>query len=276
MSLLHDEPLLTIEESGDSGEVPIPPAPPRERGRSKRWWIVGLVLAAFLLGGGLWWLLDSTVPASDHDDAIADRDAAEAALAESEATLAESEQALADSNASLSNAERALAGSRTELSKAEDEIAAIGTELTGVQETVAAYEEGITEFWAMALSEGAGFDREIAHCVAEEMVARDGPATVEVFSDLALAGSGAMPSMQFMGGLMGAMDACGLDANDFGPAVSAELLQQLRTECAAGSGSACDDLYYASSMGSEDELFGATCGERFTIEEAPAFCAGNM
>lgn len=39
-----------------------------------------------------------------------------------------------------------------------------------------------------------------------------------------------------------------------------EDLAQYRTDCAAGDMDACDDLYYNSDIGSDDEDFGATCG----------------
>ena len=53
------------------------------------------------------------------------------------------------------------------------------------------------------------------------------------------------------------------------------LLDALYDECAAGSGSACDDLFFGSPSGSEYESFGGTCGERFP-EETSFDCEGNM
>lgn len=41
-------------------------------------------------------------------------------------------------------------------------------------------------------------------------------------------------------------------------------------QCEAGAMQACDDLYQESPVGSEYELFGATCGARFL--DPPEFC----
>jgi len=44
-------------------------------------------------------------------------------------------------------------------------------------------------------------------------------------------------------------------------------LASLRTACAAGDAQACDSLWAQSPVGSEDELFGATCGGRLEPED---------
>ena len=41
---------------------------------------------------------------------------------------------------------------------------------------------------------------------------------------------------------------------------TAEELAQYRADCSSGDMEACDDLYYNSEFGSDDETFGATCG----------------
>lgn len=43
---------------------------------------------------------------------------------------------------------------------------------------------------------------------------------------------------------------------------SGKELSTLREECAAGDMMACDQLYFEAPLGSEDEAFGNTCGER--------------
>lgn len=53
------------------------------------------------------------------------------------------------------------------------------------------------------------------------------------------------------------------------------VLDALYDECAAGSGSACDELFFGAPSGSEYESFGSTCGERFP-EETSSDCEGNM
>jgi len=42
-------------------------------------------------------------------------------------------------------------------------------------------------------------------------------------------------------------------------------LDALWDDCEAGSGSACDDLYFQSALGSEYEAFGNTCGNRMEL-----------
>ncbi|MGE3359210.1 MAG: hypothetical protein AB7O92_21505, partial [Acidimicrobiia bacterium] len=51
-----------------------------------------------------------------------------------------------------------------------------------------------------------------------------------------------------------------------------EDLSELRDDCADGDMEACDDLYYDSPVGSDDEAFGETCGRRHTNIE-PGTCA---
>ena len=51
------------------------------------------------------------------------------------------------------------------------------------------------------------------------------------------------------------------------------LLDQLADECAGGFGVSCDALFWVSPIGSEYELFGATCGYRFD-ESYAGSCAG--
>jgi hypothetical protein len=73
-------------------------------------------IAALLIGGGVWWLLGSTVPQGDYDDRAADLAAAEARLVDADAALAAEEatgaltrSALATTEDQLSIAERDLA-----------------------------------------------------------------------------------------------------------------------------------------------------------------------
>ena len=85
MSMLHEEPVPTAPEQvlGRSS----PATPP-----VRRWsWLVAvLVIAALLITGGVWLLLDSTVPESEYNDVVTELDATEEALAR----LTESEAAL--------------------------------------------------------------------------------------------------------------------------------------------------------------------------------------
>jgi hypothetical protein len=51
-------------------------------------------------------------------------------------------------------------------------------------------------------------------------------------------------------------------------------LDELWDDCEAGNGEACDLLYETAPYGSDYEEFGLTCGNRFTIADAPV-CAST-
>ncbi len=96
MSIVHEEPVRTAPEQVSGRSSPVTPSADRRRWR---WLVAALVVAAMVIGGGLWWLLDSTVPVSDYDDVLAELAATEEALAHSrtdllmeQATTAELEQ----------------------------------------------------------------------------------------------------------------------------------------------------------------------------------------
>jgi hypothetical protein len=193
--------------------------------------IVGSVVVALLFAGGVLWLLDSTVPASEYDEVVAALDSAaeeidesqrslaetqrsleesQRSLEESQRSLEESERARAESDAALSRSRQALAESERSLSEAENELLAADKEVAAAHDTVAAYEDGTVEFWTLVLAEG-GFDDGAAGCVARAMVDNRGPATLAVFAEFALAGDDAIPPV----GFQGAMDDCGVSPGDF-------------------------------------------------------------
>lgn len=53
-------------------------------------------------------------------------------------------------------------------------------------------------------------------------------------------------------------------------------LDALWDSCEAGDNDACDDLFFDSPVGSGYEEFGATCGQRFALSDAPIFCAESQ
>lgn len=81
MTSLHEEPVRTIRDEGPPGPV----HGKRAAGR-RRWpWLVAMIgVVALLMAGGVWWLHDSTVPASDYDDVVAELDATNEALERAE------------------------------------------------------------------------------------------------------------------------------------------------------------------------------------------------
>jgi hypothetical protein len=63
------------------------------------------------------------------------------------------------------------------------------------------------------------------------------------------------------------------DADTYG---DSSVLDELWDRCEAGSGEACDDLYWDSPIGSEYEDFGNTCGRRYPAYDVPFSCAEEM
>jgi hypothetical protein len=58
---------------------------------------------------------------------------------------------------------------------------------------------------------------------------------------------------------------------DVPPSIDDSELEDLADECFDGSGSACDELFFAAESGSEAEDYGNTCGGRF--DGSPGLCA---
>lgn len=273
MSLIHEGPeTQPLDTQADEFQRLVEPlAPPAAPEAPKRWplLVVATVIVAVVIVGGVWWLLSSTVSQNDYDEVVGE-------LTATELALEESEQALSGSDAALSSAQQWLEETERALAIAENDVASAEADLSDAVETVAAYEEGTIAFWALVLEQGVGFDVEDADCIATEIVSSGGPETMAVFSEFALSGADAVPPLTFMGGVFDAMGACGVAGPDVPPTASEAEPQALRDECATGSGAACDALYFSSPLGSDDELFGATCGGRYTLDEAPPLCEGAI
>jgi hypothetical protein len=84
MTSLREDPVRTTHDRAFERTVRDRP-PGGDRRRSRLAAVIGVV--ALLLAGGVWWLLDSTVPASDYDDLVAELDATEEALVRAEIAL---------------------------------------------------------------------------------------------------------------------------------------------------------------------------------------------
>ena len=130
----------------------------------------------------------------------------------------------------------------------------------------------------------AGFDPVQAECVVGAMMAEFGADEL-----IALSGD-SEPSPEVGFRMIGIFDECGIDMEDLTGVAPGETptdfreLAQPRSDvpgpytygddatldalwdaCEAGSGSACDDLYFDSMFGSEYEAFGFTCGNRMEL-----------
>lgn len=98
-------------------EYSSPDSPTADR-RRWRWLIAALVIAAIAFGGGLWWLLDSTVAVSDYDEVVAELDATEEALARTRTDLSTAQARLAETEEALSSRGTELATTRSRWSAA--------------------------------------------------------------------------------------------------------------------------------------------------------------
>lgn len=100
MTSLHEEPVRTAHD--EASERPVRDEP--STGRHRRRWLVAVIgVAALVMTGGVWWLLDSTVPKSDYDEVVAELDATEDALARAEDALSEQESSSASLAAQVSD-----------------------------------------------------------------------------------------------------------------------------------------------------------------------------
>ena len=195
---------------------------------------------------------------TDLAESVADRDTSRGELDDAVAGLAVTEERLSETESGL---EAALAG----LADA-DEV-----------------REAVVEFFVALVGRNTSIDEAGRVCIAEEMV-RD----VGLIRLLELAGAtgeardASHPDAIAFGlELARAGEICGHPFADFpgDPSLGAygddPLLDGLYDQCADGLGEACDVLFFESPFDSEYELFGVTCGGRFTVELAPLECAGS-
>lgn len=128
-----------------------------------------------------------------------------------------------------------------------------------------------------------GMERDVAECFAGKLIDEFGVA------EFIKVGSGEQPSTELMTRSVEILTECaggaGLDfdsgdtPSDFrdlaqprdqvdGPYTYGDDpdLDDLWDECEAGSGSACDTLFFQSPVGSEYEAFGNTCGNRMELD----------
>ena len=117
-----------------------------------------------------------------------------------------------------------------------------------------------------------------------ELIEADGAATLlSIFSGaLDSPGADSSPFLLLGAGMLEASVACDVSFDALGGGSTGTdygddpVLDALWDDCVAGSGSACDQLYFQSPLLSEYERFGATCGDRFELSEAPQFCEGSI
>ncbi len=178
--------------------------------------------------------------------------------------------------------EEELSGTTDRLAAAQDELATANEELAAAAEV----RDAVIDFFALSMTLGAGLTETQADCLAETLEADMGAADL-LNATLAAAdvgfNSGEFDSEMLSFGLavVGAADDCGLDIGDLSAAAFSvgnsygdnAALDSLWDSCAAGDLGSCDQLYSQSPVGSDYERFAATCGDRFTLQDAPLVCA---
>jgi hypothetical protein len=211
-----------------------------------------------------------------------DRDDAEAALAAKQAEIDEARSMLEAEEARSADLQSQLSSAQAELSRAEEQLAGAEDELAASNEELDGMLVDVIDFLAMSVAV-AGMDQPDADCVAETMVAERGGAVLRDFADAA--GGGLSNSGLFSVGLLvlQAAEDCGIPLDSIGALGQSGFeygddveLDALQDRCTDGFGGACDDLYFQSPAGSEYERFGATCGDRFSLDDAPFLCDGAI
>lgn len=122
----NESPVFSEDPPTGPPEVLAAPTPPKP---AKRWpWIVaGVVVILVAAGAALWWLLDSTVPAEDYDNVVAELAASDEALT---GARAESAKLQADVDALNAESEELAAELAIQTEQA-DELSAYVESLQG-------------------------------------------------------------------------------------------------------------------------------------------------
>jgi hypothetical protein len=273
-----------------------PPATQQDQdGRGARWvWplvtallaVVSIVAVVLYVGAR-----------SDQEDLEDDLAATQQQVADLEAELATATSEAAASAEQVGELEAELAAAEAEVERAvaetQEQLASTQAELADAQAAIAEFEARADELGAatsealgLILSDGSGMDGASAQCVADVLVEERGAAALTDLLKLGYENSSepqgtpdaATAEIGLL--LLEAGDQCGVDVGQFGSESASygddPALDALYDGCRDGDGAACDQLYTQSPRGSEYETFAYTCGDRFTVEDSPNFCEGNM
>ncbi len=255
-----------------------PPAPPMAASEPRRRrfprWALFLISAIVVLAVGLVGVLGVLLTQTNRDkeDLQAKVEANTAEIARLEGQLDAGTERESGLEARLTSAEGDLADAKGQLADAEVGL----EELDGVR-------DGVVEFFAMSMTVGVGLEEDDANCVAQAMANEIGVS--ELLAGTLASADAALSSdlmnsdlMEFGLVMFRASEEC--DVNISGPALGqgtsygdSPVLDALHDQCAAGTLAACDALYAQSALGSEYERFGQTCGDRYSLADAPLYCA---
>lgn len=216
---------------------------------------------------------------NDAETSLADAqrrlDDVAAQLSESEGRLSRTGDELTDTRAQLSQSEELLA----ETVEQNDELIENLDAKTILLEDATEVRAGVVDFLAASFIVGAGLEPTDSACVADFLVEERGVAAVLTeFTGIAVRETTDAGLLSFGALILQAFEDCDVDPDLLGGAAVGvnygdnPWLDGLYDDCGAGDGAACDRLYLVSPVGSEYELYGATCGARFEIGEAPLTC----
>lgn len=145
--------------------------------------------------------------------------------------------------------------------------------------------DSVVDFFAASMLLGGVMEETEAQCVADALVADLGVSELLTgaldAAGLGLGTPSGSETLAFGLAVFSAAEDCGVDLNEVGPTGlqpgfgygDNPILDSYYDDCAAGSLSACDDLYQQSAVGSDYETFGRTCGDRYSLADAPFACA---
>lgn len=252
----------------------LPPPPTKQAGESVRrtpaWaWVtlvaLALAVAAAVVMGVMW-----SNASSDLDDTEAALDTASAELGKARSELTDATEELGQATSDLEESEARAEAAEREAESANE----LASSASSDADELEARFEGLEDMLEIAFSSDSNrpADTEAARCILDE-VGIEG-----VFASILIAGDPAIAA-QFDPDLLGSVGAagirCGGSLEVLGPGDD-PVLDELYDACAGGDGAACDELFFTSPLGSEYERFAATCGDRFTLADAPLECAGAI
>lgn len=264
--------------------APEQPAHPRGGGgwRLTSFFVAGVALVAL---AGLGFLL---VQANEETSDV------EASLAETEDELEQITSSLTGSQDAAAALEDQLATAQGQLDQSRDEVEAAKAELEAASDQLDEAEQvraGVIEFLAVSFTAGTGMSDSEGDCIANSMAESMGVGDLlagtlsaaeatfegsEIGGDMVAFGLRLVEAAESCDVSMEALAGGGLPAavgNDYGDSPA---LDALHDQCAAGTGAACDQLYFQSPAGSAYEQFAETCGERFSVNEAPFLCESSI
>jgi hypothetical protein len=252
-----DEPAVPSSPPATTASSLPPPPSGNPDPRSRRWMTVtGGVLIVALIGALLFLYRQAAGDKNDAEDALA---------------LTQTE--LEDVSGLLAASEAAADALEDQLSESDDQLSERTADLDAANQAV-------QRFLVATFTLGLGVDEVEGACMAEALLNSRGPAIVGIILDLNSAPLGGISAelAAFSLDVVRAQDECGVSLAT-APGFSYgdnPVLDEMQDRCQAGDGAGCDELYFASTMDTDYEMFGATCGGRFEPDLVPPFCVGNI